>query len=141
MRRNVWFMLGMLIGVTATMVWWARSEPMHARWEPPRLERKYPLRPALSFVIKSAWAAERPACYGHTSDFRASATKFHFFKLHPCPGGPDEGSLKRCHGYVIDHICPLECCGKDDPANMQWQTIEDGKAKDRWEGDCKRSCG
>ena len=36
-------------------------------------------------------------------------------------------------GYVIDHIRPLACGGADDPSNMQWQTIEAAKAKDRVE--------
>jgi hypothetical protein len=36
-------------------------------------------------------------------------------------------------GYVIDHIFPLACGGVDTPANMQWQTIAEGKAKDRTE--------
>jgi hypothetical protein len=36
-------------------------------------------------------------------------------------------------GYVIDHIIPLKRGGCDDPRNMQWQTIEDAKEKDRWE--------
>lgn len=33
-----------------------------------------------------------------------------------------------------DHIKPLKRGGADDPSNMQWQTVEDAKAKDRWEG-------
>ena len=36
-------------------------------------------------------------------------------------------------GYVVDHIKPLACGGADDPSNMQWQTIEEGKAKDKTE--------
>lgn len=36
-------------------------------------------------------------------------------------------------GYVVDHIKPLACGGADDPSNMQWQTIAEGKAKDKWE--------
>jgi hypothetical protein len=36
-------------------------------------------------------------------------------------------------GYVVDHIKPLACGGADTPANMQWQTIEEAKAKDKWE--------
>lgn len=36
-------------------------------------------------------------------------------------------------GYVIDHIVPLACGGADAPSNMQWQTVDEGKAKDRTE--------
>jgi hypothetical protein len=36
-------------------------------------------------------------------------------------------------GYVIDHIVPLACGGADAPSNMQWQTIAEGKAKDKTE--------
>jgi hypothetical protein len=36
-------------------------------------------------------------------------------------------------GYVIDHVVPLKRGGADAPRNMQWQTIEAAKAKDKWE--------
>ncbi len=36
-------------------------------------------------------------------------------------------------GYVVDHIVPLALGGADPPANMQWQTVEAAKDKDRWE--------
>ena len=36
-------------------------------------------------------------------------------------------------GYVIDHIKPLKEGGCDCPSNMQWQTKEAAKAKDKWE--------
>jgi hypothetical protein len=54
------------------------------------------------------------------------------FKLeNPCPSN---GRYKgRCPGYVIDHIKPLACGGLDTTKNMQWQTLQDGKAKDKWE--------
>jgi hypothetical protein len=40
-------------------------------------------------------------------------------------------------GYVVDHIKPLACGGADVPSNMQWQTIEQAKAKDKIE---RKSC-
>lgn len=36
-------------------------------------------------------------------------------------------------GYIVDHICPLAQGGIDHPRNMQYQTIADSHAKDRWE--------
>lgn len=36
-------------------------------------------------------------------------------------------------GYVIDHIKPLKKGGCDCPSNMQWQTKEAARAKDKWE--------
>jgi hypothetical protein len=38
-----------------------------------------------------------------------------------------------CPGYVVDHIIPLKRGGADEPANMQWQTVAEAKAKDRIE--------
>ena len=36
-------------------------------------------------------------------------------------------------GHVVDHIIPLKRGGPDPPANMQWQTVEEAKAKDKRE--------
>ena len=36
-------------------------------------------------------------------------------------------------GYIIDHIVPLACGGPDAPVNMNWQTVAEAKAKDKWE--------
>jgi hypothetical protein len=33
----------------------------------------------------------------------------------------------------VDNIKPLACGGADVPSNMQWQTVEAAKAKDRLE--------
>ena len=36
-------------------------------------------------------------------------------------------------GYVVDHIIPLKRGGPDRSSNMQWQTVAEAKAKDKWE--------
>jgi hypothetical protein len=52
-------------------------------------------------------------------------------RSHPCPStGKTYGA---CPGYVVDHITPLKRGGADSPSNMQWQTKEAAKAKDKWE--------
>ena len=62
---------------------------------------------------------------------RSQSAKVEFKQAHPCPAsGARKGP---CKGYVIDHIKPLACGGADAPSNMQWQTIAEGKAKDKWE--------
>jgi 5-methylcytosine-specific restriction endonuclease McrA len=40
-------------------------------------------------------------------------------------------------GHVVDHRVPLACGGADAPSNMQWQTTEEAKAKDKVE---RRGC-
>jgi len=66
---------------------------------------------------------------------RSAAAKDAFKRQRPCPStGRGSGA---CPGYVIDHIKPMECGGADAPANMQWQTIADGKAKDKTERSCR----
>lgn len=72
----------------------------------------------------------------HGRILRSASAKGAFKKLHPCPAtGRSRG---RCPGYVIDHIKPLACGGPDAPVNMHWQTLADGKAKDKWE---RKACG
>ena len=62
---------------------------------------------------------------------RSTSAKNAFKREHPCPSnGNTKGA---CPGYVIDHIVPLACGGPDNPINMQWQTVIDGKIKDRFE--------
>jgi hypothetical protein len=67
---------------------------------------------------------------------RSYKAKVDFKREHPCPStGATKG---RCEGYIIDHIKPLACGGADSPENMQWQTEEESKAKDKWErADCQ----
>ena len=56
---------------------------------------------------------------------RSQAAKNDFKKQSGYPNGRS--------GYVIDHIKPLKEGGCDCPENMQWQTISEAKAKDKWE--------
>lgn len=64
--------------------------------------------------------------HGHIK--RSQEAKREFKLLHPCPStGKSKG---RCKGYIIDHVKPLKRGGADAPSNMQWQTLEESKAKD-----------
>jgi putative salt-induced outer membrane protein YdiY len=56
---------------------------------------------------------------------RSAAAKVAFMKQTNFPHGRP--------GYVIDHIIALKKGGCDCPGNMQWQTIAEAKAKDKWE--------
>lgn len=62
---------------------------------------------------------------------RSSAAKRAFVKEHACPS-THKNELP-CPGHVIDHKKSLDCGGKDEPENMQWQTIAEAKEKDKWE--------
>lgn len=62
---------------------------------------------------------------------RSPEAKEEFKKSHPCPStGKASGA---CPGYVIDHIDPLKRGGAGAPSNMQWQTKDAAKEKDRTE--------
>jgi hypothetical protein len=62
---------------------------------------------------------------------RSRAATDEFKREHPCPAtGASRGP---CRGYVIDHIRPLAIGGADEPANMQWQTRANARAKDKIE--------
>jgi hypothetical protein len=69
------------------------------------------------------------ACPKHP---RSQAAVRAFRRTHVCP---TTGLMRSqpCPGYVVDHIVALACGGADHPSNMQYQTIAEGKAKDRVE--------
>lgn len=65
---------------------------------------------------------------------RSHAARDAFRREHACPAtGLYRGA---CHGWVIDHVTALCVGGADAASNMQWQTVTEGKAKDRRE--CRR---
>lgn len=58
-----------------------------------------------------------------------------FMRENPCPAtGQQRG---KCPGWIVDHIVPICAGGLDRRDNMQWQTVEDAKRKDR---DERREC-
>src|SRR6266581_1744485 len=62
---------------------------------------------------------------------RSSSARHDFQRSHPCPStGRSSGA---CPGYVIDHVKPLKRGGQDAPSNMQWQTKQAAKEKDKTE--------
>jgi len=71
---------------------------------------------------------------------RSSSTRAEFQRQQPCP---ETGATKgKCLGYVVDHVIPLCAGGPDSPANMQWQTVSDAKAKDKLEWEqCRKQRG
>src|SRR5512143_3876426 len=88
-----------------------------------------------ALVLAALLASTHVPCPGK-GQHRSQGAKAAFRHAHPCPAGIDQGSTRRCRGYIIDHICPLACCGLDAPQNMQWQSKRASKAKDRWELSC-----
>ena len=70
-----------------------------------------------------AKAAKQPKANGRL--VRSAAAKHQFETQSGYPHGRP--------GYVVDHIVPLACGGADAPSNMQWQSVADGKAKDKVE--------
>jgi 5-methylcytosine-specific restriction endonuclease McrA len=58
---------------------------------------------------------------------RSPAARRAFRAERPCPS---TGLLVgACPGFQIDHIKPLHLGGKDEPANMQWLSVEEHRAK------------
>ena len=94
---------------------------------------------ALWLVIAAAVAAgvgadSRPASMpataavsrdAHGRIYRSATARREFMRATGYPHGRP--------GWVVDHVSPLKRGGLDEPSNMQWQTIEDAKAKDKWE--------
>ena len=85
----------------------------------------------LSLTLAICWCLT-----SYASNPRSKAALRAFVNQQACPA-TGKNRLP-CPGYVIDHIKALACGGLDDPSNMQWQTREEAKAKDRWE---LKECG
>jgi hypothetical protein len=84
---------------------------------------------ALLFLLSLPLALDAKSSYGKIK--RSPAARSQFMKTNPCPSTGK--SSDACSGFVVDHIVPLKRGGADHPSNMQWQTKEDAKRKDKWE--------
>lgn len=81
------------------------------------------LKSILGVVLLLLAATPTFACGHHYHRSWAAKHAFEVATGHP-HGWP---------GHVVDHVVPLACGGADSPSNMQWQTVAEGKAKDRVE--------
>lgn len=72
------------------------------------------------------------ACSQTSATERDPKQRAAFVRDNPCPATVPH-SKTTCPGYVVDHVRALACGGYDHPSNMQWQTVEEAKAKDKWE--------
>ncbi len=79
-----------------------------------------------SHASRSALGVTRDS---HGKIARSRSARSSFEHSHPCPStGKTSGA---CPGYVVDHVTPLKRAGADKPDNMQLQTVETAKAKDK----------
>lgn len=79
------------------------------------------------------------AAGSHGAD-RSRTVPREFQRAHPCPStGKTTG---RCPGWIKDHVVPLCAGGADSVENMQWQTVQEAKAKDLQEwAQCRAARG
>ena len=73
---------------------------------------------------KTRTTATTPASRDTHGRIRRSAAAKHQFETQ---SGYPHGRP----GYVVDHRVALACGGADVPSNMQWQTVAEGKLKDK----------
>jgi hypothetical protein len=103
------------------MIWLLIAFVVAATQDPPPTQDRPPA------VAKRS----EPRCKGcATSKKRAPrSTAAHnaFRKSHPCPATGNTAGA--CPGYIVDHVVPFACGGRDDASNMQWQTSADTKAE------------
>ncbi len=101
------------------------AAPSHPRsYSAPSHPRSYttPSHPR-SYATPKSRAYASPNAHGRIPRSRAARDDFMRHSGYP-RGRP---------GYVVDHVVPLCAGGADAPGNMQWQTVEAAKVKDRQE--------
>src|SRR2546425_505213 len=76
-----------------------------------------------SYATPKSRAYASPNAHGRIP--RSRAAKDDFMRRSGYPRGRP--------GYVVDHVVPLCAGGADAASNMQWQTVEAARVKDRQE--------
>lgn len=84
----------------------------------------------LMATFLASFAVGREA-FGSTC--RSSAHRDAWIKEHPKMDWLKAQGLPSETPVWVDHICPLEVGGIDNPPNYQYQTEWDARAKDQWE--------
>ena len=54
-----------------------------------------------------------------------------FQRANPCPSTGE--ATGPCPGYIANHVIPLQRGGRDAVENVQWQSLDQARAKDRTE--------
>src|SRR5216684_5777122 len=90
---------------------------------------------ALAFILLSLGFLSVLPNAGSARPDRSPEVTREFQRQNPCPS--TRKTSGPCPGYVKDHIVPLACGGADKVANLQWQTTEQARAKDRVELSCQ----
>ena len=108
-----------------------------SRYATPRLFKdREAARYSSKYSSRYSTRSSRTYCYSCQRDksgriARSSTAQTAFRKANPCPStGKTTGP---CTGYVIDPRVPLKRGGRDHASNMQWQTLQAARAKDRME--------
>ena len=92
------------------------------------------MRPAVECLFKpivALLAATHVSLVCAAAAPRMSTAEAEFRAANPCPATGLTRGL--CKGYVVDRIIPMVCGGIEAPDNMQWQTLAEARAKDKWE--------
>jgi len=112
--------------------------------------RSYSSRPR-SYTLPRGYAAPKAQRAPSARPYRAPSARSRSYvspdsqtRTHRSRSARDDfmgrtGYSRGRPGYVVDHIIPLCAGGADAPSNMQWQTVQDAKVKDRQErAECAR---
>ena len=152
LRKFVWAMcLALLLGSVAEAVHVRGYTRKDGTYVAPH-ERRSPgsgSSSGSSSASGNSSSSSVPSNAGRTSSYRSHSTHWSSSSSYAVPRD-DHGRIVRSEsarrqfmsqtgyphgrpGYIVDHAVALKRGGADDPSNMQWQTIAEAKAKDKWE--------